>query len=140
MSGRALCPRVASGRLSSKADLGSTVGRAAMSPAVSQNECPGVPVAFTFLRRFFPFVFLLHFIPPVRAWGLTGAVVKRVNGDRHGPAAERPWPGTEHPAETAGALQCEGRGAESGVASRRPRDGWSLDQIGLMLHTPHCSF
>lgn len=85
--------------------------------------CPGVPIAIYFPSSLFSFCFSSSFYSPVRAWGLTGAVVKRVNGDRYGPAAERPWPVTEHPAEAAGTLRCEGRGADSGVTPRSPETG-----------------
>lgn len=52
--------------------------------------------------------------------GLAGAIMKRVNGNRHWPATKCPWTMTECPTETVSALQSEGHIANFGIASKRP--------------------
>lgn len=82
---------------------------------------------------FLLFCFSSSFIPPIRARGLTGAVMKRVHGNSR-------WP-------TAHATGCDMsvRQRQSACSRpschcylglrQRPAAGWSLDRIGLVLHT-----
>lgn len=89
------------------------------APAVSQNACSDLPVAACFLLSLLSFSKLLLSPPlPLRAGGLTGAIMERVNGSGHRPAAstQGPWPACR--AETVGAPAL-GRVATANFGLRR---------------------
>lgn len=112
---------------------------AVISSTVSQKVCWDLPIAILLsLVIFFPFVFLLHFIPPIRARGLLVQSWRELMVQTlasYKTPMDHDWVSNRD-----SALQSEGHIANFGIASKRPWVGWSLDWISLMLHTPRLFF